>query len=381
METDLQLKVLLVDDVPEQLDWLEMTLRDLGADLIRASSGKEAIKQVLDHEFALIVLDVRMPDMDGFEAARLIRQREKTRRIPIIFLTAIYDAAADVLAGYDCGAVDYIVKPISETVIRSKVSVFLDLARKAAELKERSDALEAANRDLESFSYSVSHDLRAPLRVISGFTQAFLADHQDSLDQDGRRQLNLVVSGARRMGLLIDDLLSFAHVASRNIAFKTLDMVPLVKGQWQLLGGQQKNRQVSLTIDELPLARGDQAMIQQVLANLLTNALKFTPADRIARIHVGCVRKNGETVYFVEDNGIGFDMEKAGLIFEPFQRLHSHREFEGTGIGLAIVRRIIEKHNGKVWAEAEEGKGATFYFSLPSARKPHLSLSGKSSTA
>jgi PAS domain S-box-containing protein len=232
-------------------------------------------------------------------------------------------------------------------------------------VNQRTSDLTLANEDLESFSYSISHDLRAPLRAIEGFSQALLEDHQKNLDAEGKRLLKSVSRNALRMAQLIDNLLAFSRIGRKNLIQQKVTMNPLVKSVVAELLSVEPKRSVATDIKSLTDAQGDSAMIRQVWTNLLSNALKFTRRQPEPHIEVGCSEENGQLVYYVRDNGAGFDMQFADKLFGVFQRLHEPEEFEGTGVGLAIVQRIVRKHGGRVWAESRVNQGATFYFSLP----------------
>ncbi|MDP9347874.1 MAG: ATP-binding protein, partial [Gemmatimonadota bacterium] len=232
-------------------------------------------------------------------------------------------------------------------------------------VRERTAELEAANRELEAFSYSVSHDLRAPLRSIDGFGQALLEDYADVLDETGKGYLQRVRSASQRMAQLIDDLLELSRVTRSEMRRETVDLSAVAREIAAELEGAHPARRVEWVIDDGVTARGDPRLLRQALENLLGNAWKYTAKQPDARIEFGEVEKGAETVYFVRDNGAGFEMAYADKLFAPFQRLHSAHEFEGTGIGLATVQRILRRHGGRIWAEAEVGQGATFHFSLP----------------
>jgi PAS domain S-box-containing protein len=241
-----------------------------------------------------------------------------------------------------------------------------------AELLERQSALEQANRELESFSYSVSHDLRAPLRHIDGYARILREDLGTRLDEESRRCLDTIVDSARRMGLLIDDLLAFSRLGRKPIATRAVDMRELARGALADVqaqrGGATPNVQVQ--VGELPPADGDPALLRQVWSNLLGNAIKYSaPRGEQARVFVSGERRGDLLHYSVTDNGVGFDMRYADKLFGVFQRLHSQEEFEGTGVGLAIVQRIVARHGGAVAARAEPGRGATFSFELPAVRE------------
>ena len=232
-------------------------------------------------------------------------------------------------------------------------------------VKERTAQLEAANKELEAFSYSVSHDLRSPLRHIDGFADLLSRHAQASLDENDRRYVKLISDSAKEMGVLIDDLLVFSRMSRAEIRKTVVDVKPMVNNIINALRSEWDGRTIEWEVSALPEVEADPSMLHQVLQNLLENAVKYTRPRERALIQIGSVRENGDHIIFVRDNGVGFDMQYADKLFGVFQRLHSSSEFEGTGIGLANVRRIIQRHGGNTWAEGEVGKGASFFFSLP----------------
>lgn len=233
-------------------------------------------------------------------------------------------------------------------------------------VKERTAQLEAANKEMEAFSYSVSHDLRAPLRSIDGFSRVLTEDYQDRLDESGKHYLARIRLGALRMGHLIDDLLKLSRTSRAELKAADLDLSRLCARVAGDLADLNPEREVQVAIQPGMRVRADHALMQVVLENLLGNSWKFTSKAGVPRIEVGeAVSPDGERTFFIRDNGAGFDMAFADKLFNAFQRLHSAADFEGTGIGLAIVQRIIQRHGGRIWAEAETGKGATFFFTLP----------------
>jgi signal transduction histidine kinase len=233
-------------------------------------------------------------------------------------------------------------------------------------VRERTAQLETAVRELDAFSYSVSHDLRAPLRAVDGFSRMVTEDYADKLDEDGRRKLGMIRSETARMGRLIDDLLAFSRLGRQNLEQAPIDMHALAQSVFSELAAQEPERKLRLDLQQLPPARGTEAMVRQVWVNLISNAIKFTKERETGEIEIG-TRDGGQT-YYVKDNGAGFDMRHASKLFGVFQRLHSAAEFQGTGVGLALVQRIVQRHGGRVWADAAVNRGATFFFTLANSQ-------------
>jgi light-regulated signal transduction histidine kinase (bacteriophytochrome) len=229
---------------------------------------------------------------------------------------------------------------------------------------ERTAELEAANQELEAFAYSVSHDLRAPLRAMDGFSRILQEDYAPDLSLEAQRYLGLVRDNAQQMGSLIDHLLAFSRLGRQSLKRQLIAPTALVHQVIAELGAEQAGRAVEITVGDLPACQADPALLKQVFANLLENALKFTQTREVTRIEVGWMEQDGEHVYFVRDNGVGFDMQYAGKLFGVFQRLHRAEDYEGTGVGLATVQRIVHRHGGRIWAEAEVNTGAAFNFTL-----------------
>lgn len=392
-------KILLVDDQPENLLSASAVLGTLGQEVVTAQSGREALLYLLDQDFAVIVLDIMMPDMDGFETAAFIRQRERSRHTPIIFLTALGRTEDHIRHGYDLGAVDYMTKPFIPEFLRAKVSVFVELHRKRQLLQQQSELLERRNRELqeaversrkaeeeikalnahlerrleqlneanhelETFSYSVSHDLRGPLTRMAGFSRALLEGHAAQLDARGMLFLQRIDDGARRMCDLVDDLLQFSRLARIEMNEGHVDLSAIVRSIAAELNAREPDRCVEFGIAGAVHVRGDATLLRAALLNLLENAWKFTGKRPKATIEFGTEPAGDGPVYFIRDDGAGFDMADAGRLFQPFQRLHKDTDFEGTGIGLATVDRIVRRHGGRIWAKGGVDRGATFYFTL-----------------
>jgi PAS domain S-box-containing protein len=258
----------------------------------------------------------------------------------------------------------------TETFFTGILRDMTDRKRADEEVRKMNAELQAANKELEAFSYSVSHDLRAPLRAVDGFSRILVDEHTSHLPEEGQRLLRLVRQNAQAMGVLIDDLLAFSRLSRQPLKKQNVAPADLARQALEELEHDRDGRRVEISIADTPQCQADPTLLKQVLVNLLSNALKYTRKREVGRIEVGCEERNDETVYFVKDNGAGFDMRYADKLFGVFQRLHRAEEYEGTGVGLAIVQRIIHRHGGSVWAEAETGKGATFYFTLSKEGNP-----------
>ncbi len=245
----------------------------------------------------------------------------------------------------------------------------IEKVKSLSELNEKLDKeknkLEDANKELDAFAYSVSHDLRVPLRAIDGFSRILIEDYEDKLDEEGKRLINIVRGNTMKMGQLIDDILQLSRVGRQEMRITKIDMEALVKNVYEELKSSS-DKNILLKIKSFPPAYGDRILIQQILINLLSNSIKFTKSGETAVIEVGSKKGYDENIYYVRDHGVGFDMKYVNKLFGLFQRLHSQEEFEGTGVGLSIVQRIIRRHGGRVWGEGKVDEGATIYFTLPS---------------
>jgi two-component system sensor histidine kinase/response regulator len=386
---DERVNILMVDDQPENLIALEAMLEGLGQHLISARSGRDALRALLTVDAAVVLLDVKMPDMDGFETAELIRSRERTRNTPIIFLTAADRNEALALRGYAVGAVDYLIKPVIPELVRSKVAVFVELAKKSQQLSRQADQLrrseqaareladaravlvedlEQKTREMETFSYAVSHDLRAPLRRIDGFSRALLEAEAGRLHDRSADFLERIRQATVDMSELIDGMLALSRVARADLRVRPVDFSTIAEAVAAQLRESDPARSVDVVIRPDVEGTGDPQLLRVVIQNLLDNAWKFTRTRPAAHIEFGTLHQHSDPTYFVRDNGVGFETAYADRLFKPFQRLHPAREFEGTGIGLATVHRIIQRHGGRVWAESTPGEGATFSFTLGRSR-------------
>jgi two-component system, sensor histidine kinase and response regulator len=421
---DNKANILIVDDREDKRMAMETIIEDLGQNIVHATSGREALRYLLKQEFAIILLDVNMPGMDGFETAHLIRARKSLENIPIIFVSAISDTETHVSRGYSLGAVDYILAPIVPEILRAKIAVFVELykiteqvKRQAEDLRLAHSELEArvqqrteelaianeslqveiqerqraekslrelnielerrvsdrtsellnANQEMEAFTYSIAHDLRAPFRQIYGYTEILREDFASALPEKVQGYVKRIGAKASDMGQMMDDLLKLFGIAKQTFEYQTVDMGAIVNEVVATAKAGLEDRQIEWHIGSLPTLRCNYGLMKQVFDNLISNAVKYTRPRRPALIEIGCDRINGEDVFYIRDNGVGFNMEYVHRLFGVFQRFHRAEDFEGTGVGLALVSRIIRKHGGRIWAEGHVNQGAVFYFTLGKA--------------
>jgi two-component system, NtrC family, sensor kinase len=385
-------KILAVDDSPTYLDTVSSVLRAEGFEVALARSGEEALDLLAAQPVDCILLDLMMPGLGGEATCQRIKGAPGIRDIPVILLTALEDREA-MIHGLGVGADDYITKSGDFTVLKARVlaqirrkqfedetrhireqllhkEVEAAEARAARELAETraamADELRRKNAELETFSYSVSHDLRAPLRSIGGFSRILLEDYADKVDAVGQDYLRRMDAAANRMGDLIEALLHLSRIGRAELRREPVDLSRLARDAAKdLSGGLTGSRNVAWEIQDGVVASGDARLLRVVIDNLFGNALKFTGRAEAPVIRFGAKSNGSEVVYLVADNGAGFDMAHAHELFAPFRRLHRQDDFPGTGIGLATVYRVIDRHRGRIWAEGEVGRGAKFFWTLP----------------
>ncbi|MCW3070279.1 MAG: response regulator receiver sensor signal transduction histidine kinase [Bacteroidetes bacterium] len=377
-DTEQTVKILLVDDRKENLLSLSLTLANEHYTLVEANSGRDALKILLkEQDFAIILMDVQMPVLNGFETAELIRQSEKLKYIPIIFLTADNKTTENVFKGYKAGAVDYMLKPYIPEILKAKVEVFVELYRKNQELRIQGEHLKLLNiqleqrsndlmrniQELEKFAYVASHDLQEPLRTITSYIQLLQKKFGDKLDDEANEFMDFVVSGSRRMKTLINDLLEYSRINRVEGTLESVNCNVIVAEVLQNLDDSIKDSHAVIEVEELPSVKANRLHMVQLFQNLLGNSIKFR-SDRAPVIKISAKKTAEYYLFSVEDNGIGIKQEYSTKIFEIFQRLHSMQHYPGTGIGLAICLKIVQRLGGEIWMESEYGKGTTFFFTI-----------------
>lgn len=390
--TDPCVNILLVDNEPTNLIALEATLENLGQNLVRASSGTEALRQLLDKDFAVILLDIQMPGMSGIETAAAIRERERSRHIPIIFLTGMDKTQETMFQGYSAGAVDYLVKPIQTDVLIAKVGVFIELAqarqrlhqeieertKTAVEISMLNQALEDKNRELqnrtaelqdtvqelERYSYSISHDMRAPLRAMKGYADVLIEEAAEALTEEHRTFLQKISSASQRLDRLIEDVLSYSLLSRSKFNLKSVNADELIREIIEQYPGFQPPEIDIRIVGKLPFVWANEATLTQCISNLIGNAIKFVPKGTKPQIIIRAEVEGKETTLWIEDNGIGIAPHDRERIFGIFVKVHAASSYSGTGIGLSIVRRAAEKMGGQVGVESTLGKGSRFWLKL-----------------
>jgi two-component system sensor histidine kinase/response regulator len=369
-------RLLVVDDEAAQVEALRRTLEDEGYSVQGFTGTEAALAALRAGTFDIVLTDLTMPGMDGI--AFLNAARRIDPGLAGIVMTG-HGSIATAVEAMKAGALDYILKPFDLRVIlgvlartqamlrlrRENAALLERLSQRTVELETANRELRAANRELEAFSDSVSHDLRAPLRTIEGLLAVMREDVPADGSSNARRHLESASAQAIRMSELIEDLLRLSRLGREPLRKQSLDMRALVKEVVGELRAAQAGRRINISIGELPAAHADPSLLRQVWVNLVANALKFTRGRDEARIEIAGEARSGEKLYSIRDNGAGFDPRRAERLFGIFQRLHASGEFEGTGVGLSIVRRIIERHGGGIWAQSEPDRGAAFYFTLP----------------
>jgi signal transduction histidine kinase len=361
--------ILLVDDKQENLVALEQLLARPDRRLVCAHSGNDALRLLLRHDFAVVLLDVEMPNMDGYEVAELMRSAERTRLIPIIFVTAGDRSEERVFRGYEAGAVDFLYKPIGAHTLKSKVDVFVDLYRKTtaltaanATLEHTAGLLREKISDLENVSQTLSHDLRAPLRSIRSFTQILAESLSGKLDAEQADALDRVLRGAARMTNMIDELFELLKVSGDDTPYGDVDVAGVLTDVLENLRSEIERSGARVRHGELPTVHANRMLVGQILQNLISNAIKFC-GDHEPAVQVTANRRGDAWEFAVRDSGVGIVPEDRERVFRLFERVGATAG--GTGVGLALCKRAVEKLGGKIWIHPEDGTGTTFRFTIP----------------
>ncbi|HLK47394.1 MAG TPA: ATP-binding protein [Bryobacteraceae bacterium] len=370
------IQVLLVEDNPADARLVKERLAEAAGSLFRMECADRlatGASRLLEGGVDVVLLDLGLPDSQGLATFREIHSRQPD--VPVVVLSGAADEDLAVEA-VEAGAQDYLVKGTASCQVLTRALRYAierkhaeeNIRRLNAELERRVLArtaeLEAANRELESFAYAISHDLRAPLRAVNGFAQIVVEDFAPHLPPEAQRKLRVIRERAIQMGQLIDGLLVLSRVGRQSLEKVPVDPTALARNVLEDLTPEREGRHVDVTLGTLPACQADPTLLKQVFMNLLSNALKYTRRREIAIVEIGAREQEGEWVYFVRDNGAGFDMRYRDKLFTVFQRLHLAGEFEGIGVGLSVVQRIVQRHGGRIWAEAEVDRGATFYFTV-----------------
>ncbi|TWH45035.1 response regulator [Sporomusa sp. KB1] len=348
--------ILIVDDTPEHIETAVAVLRNNNFHVRVATKGNTALKLLEQHMADLILLDIYMPEINGFEICQMIKNDPAFRSIPIIFLTSLNDEAS-ISKGFQLGAQDYVTKPFNTSELLARVNTHIKLKRQA-------ESLQHANNELDSFCYSVAHDLKSPLLSLNKLTEYLAADYADKIDPDGQELISNIQEKSQEVIQIIDHLLDLSRMCERKMDLTTIDLSQLFSKTYTELVALEPVRDIEFTLAPLPTIQGDALMLKLLVQNILSNALKYTRHKATASIKVTATQTDTEFVIAIQDNGAGFDMKYSARLFNIFQRLHSNNEFEGSGIGLAICQKILKRHHGTAWITGKVNEGASFYFSL-----------------
>jgi signal transduction histidine kinase len=404
-----KVNILMVDDQPSKLLSYEAILSDLGENLIKAGSAREALEVLLKTDVAIVLMDVSMPELDGFELAEIIHEHPRYQKTAIIFISGVHISDLDRLRAYERGAVDYVSVPVIPEILRAKVGVFVDLYRKTRQLERMNHELESrvaerteelrrqneelqrlnaeltlSNRELDSFTYVASHDLKEPLRGIHNYSHFLLEDYGDRFDEKGREQLHTLGRLTQRMEELIETLLHYSQLGRQEIDRREVAMQPILDEVCDLLLPRLRECHIEVRVPRpLPSMAADPMLVGELLTNLIANAAKYNDkSEKWVEIGydlggglAGAVINDGDAapldgnlrpiVFHVRDNGIGIPQKHYDAIFRIFKRLHGRDEFGGgTGAGLTIARKIVERHGGRIWLDSMPGEGTTVYFTL-----------------
>ncbi|BAI91873.1 response regulator [Arthrospira platensis NCB002] len=364
--------ILIVDDTPDNLRVLSATLGDRDYDVQCAINGQLALMAVANQPPDLVLLDIKMPEMDGYQVCEALKSQQKTADIPVIFLSAL-DDVIDKVKAFAVGGVDYITKPFQVEEVLARVEHQLTIRRLQKQLQNQNlrlqqlnEDLKRSNRELEQFAYIVSHDLQQPLQTITGFAELMLTlKSQINLEEEAEEYVLPILDEGMRLQELIKNLLHYSRVGTKQAAFEATDCNIVLGETLSNLSLAIQESGATITSEKLPIVFGDRLQLGQLFQNLIANAVKYHRPGIPPKITVSVMPKNQNWQFGIHDNGIGIPADKTQRIFQIFQRLHTHQEYPGNGIGLAICRKIIDRHRGEIWVESDLDVGTSFYFTLP----------------
>ncbi|MCT7988918.1 response regulator [Laspinema olomoucense] len=367
--------ILIVDDTPINLRVLAKILSDRGYKVRKALNGQIALTACQTLLPDVILLDIMMPDMDGYEVCQRLKADPKTQDIPVIFISALEDEW-DKVKAFKSGGSDYITKPFQIEEVLARVKHHLTIQQLQYQLKVQNAELQAlneqlvqSNRELEQFAHVASHDLQSPLQMIIGNADLLSWKYDKQLGPDGDRYLTNIIDASGRMTQLIQDLLTYSKLGIPKPEFQSIDSNFVLEEALANLSGEISQSGAIITHSHLPTVRGNEIQLMQLFQNMMANAIKFKLPDVAPKIDISCNLNNSEEWQFeIRDNGIGIDPEQGDRIFEAFYRLHSYNEYPGTGIGLTLCKKVVERHGGRLWFSSIKGEGTTFYFTLPALK-------------
>lgn len=380
--------ILIVDDTPDNLRVLSATLGDRDYDVQCAINGKLALMAVANQPPDLVLLDIKMPEMDGYQVCEALKSQQKTAEIPVIFLSAL-DDVIDKVKAFAVGGVDYITKPFQVEEVLARVEHQLTIRRLQKQLQNQNfrlqqlnEDLKRSNQELEQFAYIVSHDLQQPLQTITGFAELMLTlKSQINLEEEAEEYVLPILDEGMRLQQLIKNLLHYSRVGTKQAAFEAIDCNIILEETLSNLSLAIQESGAIITSEKLPMVFGDRLQLGQLFQNLIANAVKYHRPGIPPQITVSVMPKNQNWQFGIHDNGIGIPADKTQRIFQIFQRLHTQQEYPGNGIGLAICRKIIDRHRGDIWVESDLGVATSFYFTLPIYESQSPSITPEITTA
>jgi len=384
-------KILIVDDKAENLFALRQILSETKAEIIEAPKGNDALIASLNHEFAVAILDVQMPEMSGYELAECLRKDKKTRHLPLIFLSAVFSDEYHIFKGYEVGAVDFIAKPFDPRILIGKVNIFLQLDRQRDLLRNARDELElrvlertaelqiaysaqeqhsaqlkAMNQELQEFAFIASHDLQEPLRKIQTFGNMLVRKHKESFNPEGRDYMERMIKAANRMSELLRSLLDYSRTGTSFLDYEPVSLTEVARDAASDLEILIKKAKGSVEISDMPTVDADATLMRQLFQNFIGNSMKYRKESEPPSVKIYGRIEDGTCQVMIEDNGIGFDECYSHKIFKPFERLHGkNTPYSGTGMGLAICKKIVNRHGGEITVRSIPEQGTTFCVSLP----------------